>query len=81
MFKCEKCGCEKIVESVTYIARSSDVVLITEDNRLVKNNPVFDFTNAELQGYFCKDYGHVVEDKNGYRINTESQLVRFLKGA
>lgn len=82
MYKCDKCGCEKIVESTTFIARDCDVVIITEDDKIVCNNPVFDFANAELQGYFCKDYGHpVIEKESGYRVKTEAQLVKFLKGA
>ncbi len=80
MFTCEHCAGKSIIESVIYVVRNSNVVLVTEDNKLVKNNPEFDFTNSELSGYFCSSCGSTVKDKNGYRINTESQLVRFLKG-
>ena len=79
MYKCN-CGGSGIIECKTFVIQYADVVIITEDNNLVRNNPVFDFTNAELAGYSCKECGKTIEDKNGYRINTEAQLIRFLKG-
>ncbi len=81
MFKCKFCSCNMVVESTTYISRNTDVVLVTEDGKLVCENPVFDYTNADLQGFFCKDCERPIEDKNGYRIKTVAQLVKFLKNS
>ena len=79
MFKCE-CGSTEIVESMTYIARNSDVISISVDEKLIRNNPVFDYENAELQGYFCKSCEKPITNKQGYRIKKPMQLIKFLRG-
>ncbi len=80
MFKCDNCGGKVVVRTTTDISRSVDVKIITEDKEIVCDNPVFDYSNCETLGFFCKDCRKPLISEYGTRIKTAKQLINFLKG-
>ncbi len=79
MYKCDTCGCKVVVRTTTDISRSVDVRILTEDKEIVCDNPVFDYSNSETLGFFCKDCRKPLLSESGIRITTARQLAKFLK--
>ncbi len=80
MFKCKDCGCKSVVRTTTNISRSVDVKILTEDLEVVCNNPVFDYSDSDTLGFFCKDCRKPLINEFGVRVISAVQLHEFLKG-
>ncbi len=80
MFKCVTCGCKSVVRVTTNISRSVDVRIITDEPEVVCDNPVFDYSDSDLLGFFCKDCRKPLINVLGVRVKSAVQLAEFLKG-
>ncbi len=79
MFECDICGCKSVVRTTTNISRSVDVRILTDDKEIVCDNPVFDYSNSDLLGFFCKDCRNPLISASGIRVISAAQLASFLK--